>query len=167
MSNIAQDSYSLKRVFNLILAFFAIATALALCSAFIWISIANNWHPPRMFSQLFASGGHQNQTVPDAAITEVLQRTFPSGIAVSDLKASLSKEGFQDVPPPPSDCIPSDKEPEVASRTIYTPCYDTRNHMEYRWVIGLICGGHIYVKWLPSDDGKVIRIEGYNSTACL
>lgn len=52
-------------------------------------------------------------------------------------------------------------------RKIFTPCYDTRNHMEYNWTIGLVCAGHIYVKWTPGKDDKIISVGGYGGTGCL
>ncbi len=117
----------------------------AVCSLLIWVYFTNNWHPPEMFSHLFASGDQGDQTAQDKAITQILQRTFPLGTTVGDLKSSLSKEGFQVIPPPPP----------------------VRNQMEYQWMIGGICRAHIYVKWMTAEDGKVSRIQGYGSTACL
>jgi hypothetical protein len=86
---------------------------------------------------------------------------------VRDLKSSLSKEGFRDVPPPPSDCVPPEKEAEVPLGARYMGCYDNRNQMEYSWAIGLVCGGHIYVKWTTDAEDKAIGIESHGSRACL
>lgn len=138
-----------------------------LCSLLSWIYITNNWHPPEMFSQLFASRNPVDQVAQDSAITQILQTSFPLGTAVSDLKSSLSKEGFQDIPPPPSDCVPPEKEAEVPPLTVHTPCYDGGNQMEYQWMIGGICRAHIYVKWMTGETGKLSRVRGYGSTACL
>jgi hypothetical protein len=33
--------------------------------------------------------------------------------------------------------------------------------------MGLVCGGHIYVEWKTDEDGKIIRVEGHDSSACL
>ncbi|RVC60110.1 MAG: hypothetical protein EOS65_18315 [Mesorhizobium sp.] len=129
--------------------------------------MTNNWHAPEMFSQLFASGNHTDQTAQDSAITQILQTAFPVGTVVSDVKSSLSKEGFQDIPPPPLDCVPPAKEAEVLPRTVHTPCYDVRDQMEYQWMIGGICRAHIFAKWMTGETGRVSQIQGYGSTACL
>ena len=136
----------------------------ALCTLFAWTCIASNWQPPRMFLQQFAGRNHSNGTETDAAITAILQKNFPSGIAIRDLKSSLSDEGFRYVPPPPPNCVPAEKQAGV--RTTYTPCYDNSNRMEYFWTLGFVCREHITVKWSTDEEGKAVRIEGYHSSAC-
>jgi hypothetical protein len=156
----------MKRVVLWILV--CVATpVVAFCSFLTWISIAVNWHPPEMFSRQFAGQNHSNREELSTAITEILKKNFPSGTIVSDLKSSLHNEGFRDVPPPPPNCVPRDKEAEVPLHTTYTSCYDNRNQMEYSWAIGLVCGDYVYIKWATDEDGKVVRIEGYDNSACL
>jgi hypothetical protein len=67
----------------------------------------------------------RNRTETNAVITEILKKNFPPGFLVSDLKSSLSKEGFRDVPPAPPNCVPQEKEAEVPVRTTYTLCSES------------------------------------------
>jgi hypothetical protein len=144
---------------------FILVPLVAFCSFLVWMAFAFNWHPPAMFSQQFATGSHSNRRETDAAITEILNRNFPSGSFVSDMKSSLSKEGFRDAPPPPANCIRRSAELPVG--TTFTPCYDHRNQMEYSWSMGLVCGGHIYIKWMMDENGKIIRVEGHDAGVCI
>ena len=157
----------MRRILLWMLAACVVIPVVAFCSFLVWMSVAFNWHPPKMFLQQFAGENHPNRGEMDAILTEILNKSFPSGSLVSDVKTSLSKEGFREVPPPPPNCVPREKEAEVPLRTTYTRCYDHRNQMEYSWAIGLVCGGHIYVRWTMDEDGKVTRIEGRDSSACL
>lgn len=142
-----------------------VAPIAVLCAGVAWILITSNWYPPAMFSQQFAGENHSNEMKTDAAITAILQKNFPSGTAVRDLRSSLSGARFQDVPPPPPDCVPADKQAEA--RGAYTPCYDNSNQMEYFWTLGFVCRDHITVRWSADEAGNVIRIEGSHSSACL
>jgi hypothetical protein len=39
--------------------------------------------------------------------------------------------------------------------------------MEYSWSMGLVCGGHIYIKWMMDENGKIIRVEGHDAGVCI
>jgi hypothetical protein len=154
-----------KRFLLWVLVVCVIVPIVTLSAFLTWMSFAINWKPPEMFSQQFAPGSRFDRSETAAAVTEILNKRFPSGSRVSDLRSALSEEGFRDVPPPPSNCVPSGT--EVPVRRVYTPCYDHRNQMEYSWSMGLVCGGHIYVKWTMDEAGNVVRVEGHDASACL
>jgi hypothetical protein len=154
-----------KRILIRVLIAFIVVPLVGLCSFFVWIAFAFNWHPPAMFSQQFPAGKHWDRRETDAAITEILSRNFPSGSLVSSMKSSLFKEGFRDVTPPPPNCV--QRTAEVPVGKTFVPCYDYRNQMEYSWSIGLVCGGHIHVKWTMDESGKLIRIEGHEVGVCI
>jgi hypothetical protein len=121
-----------------------------------------------MFAQQFTDEHlWRNRTEMDAVITAILNENFPRGTLVSDLKSSLAKEGFHDVPPAPSDCAPREKMAEVPVGMTFRPCYDHRNQMEYAWAMGIVCGGRMHVGWTMNEVGKVTRIEGFGDSACL
>jgi hypothetical protein len=154
-----------KRILFRMLAAFIVVLLVAFCSFLIWMAFAFNWNPPAMFSQQFPVGKHWDRRETDAAITEILNKNFPSGSLVSDMKSSLSREGFRDVSPPPPNCVR--RTTDVPVGTTFTPCYDHRNQMEYSWSMGLVCGGHIYVKWTTDERGKIIRVDGHEAGVCI
>jgi hypothetical protein len=159
------DGDDVKRILLRTLVAFIVIPLVALCSFLVWMAFAFNWNPPAMFSQQFPVGEHWDRRETDAAITEVLNRNFPSGSLVSDMRLSLSKAGFRDVSPPPSNCVQRTAEAPIGMA--FTLCYDHRNQMEYSWSMGLVCGGHIYIKWMMDENGKIIRIEGSEAGACI
>ena len=139
-----------------------------LCAASAWIYFATNWHPPEQFVQLFSREHLAHLGEVDATITEMLDREFPTGTSVSDLKSALYKKGFRELPPPPMGCIPSDQRAkELGLHPPYTICPDTHDVMAYRWAIGLVCGGSIYVRWSQDQNSKITSIKGSADTGCL
>jgi hypothetical protein len=144
-----------------------ITPIVALCLFLAWSSIASNWQPPKMFSPPFANRNRLDPMQLSAAVTEILQKNFPPGTDVNDLKSSLYKEGFRDLPSPPPDCVPHGKEAEVPLGRVYTRCYDNSNRMKYVWTIKWVCSGYIYARWTAHEDGKLDRIEGDGLIACL
>ena len=159
------DGDDVKRILLRVLAAVIFVPVLAFSSFLVWMDFAFNWNPPAMFSQQFPAGKHWNKRETDGAITEILSKNFPSGSLVSDMRSSLSKEGFRDVPPPPPNCVQN--KTDVPLGVVFTPCYDHKNQMEYTWSMGLVCGGHIYVKWIPDENGKIIRVEGHEAGVCI
>jgi hypothetical protein len=139
-----------------------------LCAGCVWIYFATNWHPPDQFVQLFSRDHLTHLGEVDATITEILDREFPTGTSVSDLKSGLYKKGFRELPPPPTGCLPSDeKAKELGLHPPYAICPDTHNVMAYRWAIGLVCGASIYVRWSSNQNSQIDRIKGTANTGCL
>jgi hypothetical protein len=163
----ARRGDGVKRIVLWILGVCLITPVVVLGSFLGWSFIASNGHPPKMFSPPFANRNRLDPMQLSAAITEILQKNFPSGTDVNDLKSALYKEGFRDLPPPPPDCVPREKEAEVPLGRVYTRCYDNSNRMKYAWAIRFVCTGYIYAKWTTHEDGKVDRIEGDGLIACL
>jgi hypothetical protein len=136
-----------------------------LSAACVWIYLATNWHPPAQFARLFSPEHLTHPGEVDKAITEILNTEFPVGTPVSDLKSALYKRGFRDLPPPPIGCVPPPATEGL--RPPYTICPDNRNIMAYKWAIGLVCGGNIYVSWSPDQNAKITSIKTSAYTECL
>jgi hypothetical protein len=130
----------------------------------MWIYFATNWHPPAQFAQLFTPEHLTHLGEVDKAITEILNTEFPIGTSVSDLKSALYKSGFRE-PPPPVGCVASSA--TAGLRPPYTICPDNHDIMAYKWAIGLVCGGSIYVRWSPDQNSKITSIKGSADTGCL
>jgi hypothetical protein len=121
--------------------------------------------PPQIAEGLIPESGKVDREEIDRKLTAVLEQHFPAGTSEHALTTILLAQGFQPMPPPPSNCVPQGQRMPVG--VVYSQCYDPTNTLKYRWNRGLVCGETITVKWQRDDRMQIAQLKGYYDLACL
>jgi hypothetical protein len=118
-----------------------------------------NTHPPPIVNGV--SGWRD-----EGQLTRMLQQKFPAGTTEGVVKATLLRQGFKPLTPPPEKCV-SRGETAPVGRIVY-PClpYDLDKALEYNWS-NFPCGDTIRIWWKIGDNGAITEIGGYHGSACL
>ena len=127
----------------------------------LWLWLAFNWGPPRMFERAFVerSTQHVNQ-----GMTDILNSQFPHGTNEAELKLALVGQGFEDA----NDSHPRCLLHQTSSMTSYGPCPPRTRQMKYEiQSLSIVCGpSHLFVNWSADDEGKLTRLQAFKTFVC-
>jgi hypothetical protein len=169
-----------KRFAIWVLATFALVAAVLSCSFVvsptarlgIAIVIAGifNAGPPPIAKGVITKEDWPHFAAASKKLTEVLQSKFPVGSREDSLKSILAGQGFRQVDPVPSNCIPPGQQAPIGAvyRQCLTPEQEEkrRRTLVYKWSGG-VCSESISVTWSSDQRGALTHIEGGYYGACL
>jgi hypothetical protein len=128
--------------------------------------------PPQIARAVITGEDWSQPRTGSRKFTVVLNRQFPPGTDAGAMVSALRSQGFEFPPPARPNCIPESKMGEwvltakPGDSPNVCPSYDPRRTLNYQWG-WFPCAEFLRVEWTADEPGRITKIMGSYSNACV